>query len=140
MSRLYSGDILASEAMDILKKDSSSQLIDVRTYAEWHYVGMPDLRSIDKEVIKIEWRVLPNMDLNNLFIESVEKLIPSRDSILLFLCRTGGRSREAAIAMTARGYKTCYNIESGFEGDLDNHKHRGNVSGWKASKLPWGQE
>ncbi len=140
MSKLYSGDILATEAMDFLKKDPSAQLIDVRTDAEWHYVGIPDLRSLDKEVLKIQWRILPDMNLNTNFVEILEKNIPSRDSKLLFLCRTGGRSREAAMAMTARGYKTCYNIESGFEGDLDNHKHRGNISGWKALNLPWRQE
>jgi rhodanese-related sulfurtransferase len=140
MSKQYSGDILASDAMDILKKNPNAQLVDVRTIAEWHYVGVPDLRSIDKEVYKIEWRTLPNMDLNADFITTLEKNIPSRDSELLFLCRTGGRSREAAIAMTARGYKTCYNIEGGFEGDLNQQKHRGTVSGWKASKLAWRQE
>ncbi len=140
MSKLYSGDILATEAMDILKKDPSSQLIDVRTEAEWHYVGTPDLRSLDKEVFKIQWRVLPDMNINADFIELLEKNIPSRDSKLLFLCRTGGRSREAAIAMTARGYKTCYNIDSGFEGDLNQQKHRGSISGWKASNLPWRQD
>ncbi len=140
MSKLYSGDISASDAMDILKKNPSAQLVDVRTFAEWHYVGAPDLKSLNKEVVFIEWRQLPNMDLNQEFVQSLENKIPSRDTELLFLCRTGGRSREAAIAMTARGYKTCYNIDSGFEGDLNQQKHRGSTSGWKASKLPWRQD
>jgi rhodanese-related sulfurtransferase len=140
MSKLYSGDILATEAMDILKNNPDAQLVDVRTFAEWHYVGTPDLNSLKKEVICIEWRQLPSMDLNPAFIQVLENKIPSRDTELLFLCRTGGRSREAAIAMTARGYKTCYNIESGFEGDLNPQKHRGSTSGWKASKLPWRQD
>lgn len=140
MNKLYSGDILASEAMEILKKNPNAQLVDVRTFAEWHYVGVPDLKGINKEVFKIEWRKLPNMDLNAEFITVLEKNIPSRDSELLFLCRTGGRSREAAIAMTARGYTSCFNIDGGFEGDLDQQKHRGNISGWKASNLAWRQE
>jgi len=58
---------------------------------------------------------------------------------LLFLCRSGVRSRAAAIAMTAAGYSRAYNIAQGFEGDPDAERHRGNKNGWKASGLPWKQ-
>jgi rhodanese-related sulfurtransferase len=140
MTGLYSGDISPSEAMKKLKQDPNAQLIDVRTSAEWQYVGAPDLRPLNKRSIKIQWRELPNMDLNEDFVEELEMKVPSRYTVLLFLCRTGGRSREAAIAMTEHGYKNCYNIDKGFEGDLDPNMHRGNISGWKAEKLPWKQD
>jgi len=61
-----------------------------------------------------------------------------RDAAILFLCRSGARSRAAAIAMTELGFARCYNIAGGFEGDLDGERHRG-VGGWKAAGLPWRQ-
>jgi len=140
MTGLYGGDISPSKTMEMLKSDPTSVLVDVRTFAEWHYVGTPDLRSIGKDIIKIEWRTLPNMDLNEKFVNELENKITDKDQTILFLCRTGGRSREAAITMTAKGYTNCYNIEDGFEGSLDPRMHRGTLSGWKAEKLPWGQE
>jgi rhodanese-related sulfurtransferase len=59
---------------------------------------------------------------------------------VLFLCRSGGRSRNAAVAMTAAGFGSCYNVAEGFEGDKDGEGHRGRVGGWKLAGLPWRQE
>jgi rhodanese-related sulfurtransferase len=58
---------------------------------------------------------------------------------IVFLCRSGARSRAAAAAMTKAGYQKAFNIASGFEGDLDDTRHRGAISGWKAAGLPWQQ-
>jgi rhodanese-related sulfurtransferase len=58
---------------------------------------------------------------------------------LLFLCRSGARSRQAAIAMTNAGRARCLNISDGFEGPLDPWRHRNVVGGWKAVNLPWSQ-
>jgi rhodanese-related sulfurtransferase len=58
---------------------------------------------------------------------------------VLFLCRSGARSRAAAIAMTKAGFSKAYNVAGGFEGDLDQTRHRGARNGWKAEGLSWRQ-
>jgi rhodanese-related sulfurtransferase len=62
-----------------------------------------------------------------------------RDAALLIICRSGIRSKAAAIALTAAGFGPCYNVATGFEGDPDPTKHRGTVNGWKVDGLPWVQ-
>jgi len=69
----------------------------------------------------------------------IAKAGADRNAPVLFLCRSGARSRAAAIAMTRAGYTRAYNISGGFEGDLDGQRHRGGTNGWKASGLPWRQ-
>jgi rhodanese-related sulfurtransferase len=59
---------------------------------------------------------------------------------LYFLCRSGARSRSAAIAMTGLGYGPCSNVAGGFEGNRDSDGHRGTVEGWKAAGCPWRQD
>jgi len=140
MAQLYAGDLYPKDAYKMLQSDKDSALVDVRTVAEWHYVGLPNLKEIDKDVIRLEWRQLPEMKKNNSFMASLMNMVPSKETKLLFLCRTGGRSKEAAIEATAHGYSTCYNIADGFEGDLDNNFQRGLTNGWKSAKLPWRQD
>ena len=62
-----------------------------------------------------------------------------KDTTLLFLCRSGARSKAAAIAMTDLGFTRAYNVSEGFEGNLDGNGHRGVAEGWKAAGLPWQQ-
>lgn len=140
MKSQYAGDVTPGDAWKILKDQDDAYLVDVRTSAEWHYVGAPDLSSIDKELIKIEWRMLPDMAKNMQFLEKLQNFIPEHNSKIFFICRTGGRSMEAAIIATEHGYANCFNIIGGFEGELNNKLHRGLVAGWKAEKLPWRQD
>jgi rhodanese-related sulfurtransferase len=136
----YAGDIGADEAWAILKDDPRAQLVDVRTTAEWNYVGRPDLASVGREVHLVEWQVFPSMRPNPAFVAETERAAgAAKDAPLLFICRSGVRSRSAAIAMTAAGYSRAYNVAGGFEGDLDGEGHRGTRNGWKASGLPWKQ-
>lgn len=135
----YAGDISPGEAWRILNDDPAAVLIDVRTPAEWNYVGVPDLSSVGKQPLFVPWLFFPSMELNRDFVEHLESAGLDREAPLLFVCRSGARSRSAAIAMTARGFNKCYNIASGFEGDADKTRHRGTVSGWKAEGLPWVQ-
>jgi rhodanese-related sulfurtransferase len=139
----YAGDVSASEAYTILQNDNSSVLVDVRTKAEWNYVGVPDLSSISKRTLLIEWQEFPSMNLNPNFTATLEKAFResgvARDAPALFLCRSGARSRAAAIALTEAGHTRCFNIADGFEGPLDDKRHRGAIGGWKAQGLPWSQ-
>jgi rhodanese-related sulfurtransferase len=136
----YAGDITPERAWQLLAGDENATLVDVRTKAEWSYVGVCDLSSIDKKPAFIEWQVFPSMAVNGSFVEEVDSLGVPKDAPLLFVCRSGARSRSAAIATTGRGYAACYNVAGGFEGDCDENRHRGQINGWKAAGLPWVQQ
>jgi rhodanese-related sulfurtransferase len=137
----YAGDISAQEAWRVLSENPKAVLVDVRTHAEWSYVGLADLSAIGKEPLLAEWQVFPAMNVNPDFAADVAEALGDipRDAPVLFLCRSGVRSKAAAIAMTAQGFARSYNIAGGFEGDLDEARHRGLRNGWKASGLPWAQ-
>ena len=140
----YAGDILAVDAYALLKGDSPSVLIDVRTQAEWTYVGTPDIQALGKAALFLEWQSYPTMAVDANFIPRLEALLASegvgQGASLLFLCRSGARSRHAAIAMTSAGWAPCFNVSDGFEGPLGDSRRRGEVSGWKAGGLPWTQK
>jgi rhodanese-related sulfurtransferase len=133
----YAGDISSPEAWDILAKDSRAALVDVRTDAEWSFVGMPDLQALGRPVICVSWQTYPEMAVNTDFAADLEARGVTPDRPVLLLCRSGQRSRIAAQALTRLGYRSCYNIADGFEGPPDEERHRGRVTGWKASGLPW---
>jgi rhodanese-related sulfurtransferase len=136
----YAGDLKPTEAWKLLAEDKRTQLVDVRTRPEWMFVGLPDLGSLGKRVLLQSWQVFPTMAVDGNFAAEVQRQIPDRDTPILFLCRSGGRSRAAAMALTAAGYSRCYNVAEGFEGNPDAERHRGTVGGWKAAGLPWAQD
>lgn len=136
----YAGDISVAEAWAALQADPGAQLVDVRTAAEWAFVGLPDLTVLGRRVHCIEWVMFPSMDQNTAFTNEVRAALgPDQDIAVYFLCRSGARSRAAAMAMAAAGYTKSFNIAGGFEGDLDAERHRGKNNGWKATSLPWVQ-
>lgn len=135
----YAGDVSPTEAWSALTQNESSQLVDVRTQAEWAFSGIPSLDTIKKTVKTISWKFYPQFNMNPDFITQLESAVPDKTTPLYFLCKTGGRSTDAAIAATAAGYHHCFNIEGGFEGDINSNHQRGQVNGWKASRLPWQQ-
>jgi rhodanese-related sulfurtransferase len=87
----------------------------------------------------VEWNTYPGGQRNPLFLEELADAVDDRDTPLLFLCRSGGRSDSAARAATAAGYARCFNVLEGFEGDKDSAGHRGTVGGWRRAGLPWVQ-
>ncbi len=101
----YAGDISPGEAWKMLDDNPSAALVDVRTPAEWNYVGVPDLSSVGKQPLFVPWLFFPSMEVNQNFAEHLENAGLDREAPLLFICRSGARSRSAAIAMTARGFK-----------------------------------
>jgi len=137
-------NVTAEYAFKNLTKKTSI-LVDVRTNEELNFVGFPDLSSIDKNPIFIPWRILPDMSINENFepdlIDKIKEITDQKESEidLFFLCRSGARSMEAALFMSDLGYN-CFNIEKGFEGDLDANSKRSNINGWKFSNNPWRQK
>ncbi|RLJ41209.1 rhodanese-related sulfurtransferase [Litoreibacter meonggei] len=138
-------ELLPTQAWGLLESSPNAVLIDVRTMAEWSFVGKPDLSNLSRAVITIEWLRYPDMSVNPRFVEEMnEALGDSKPSQILFICRSGARSMSAALAVQASlaGDTLCpdlFNVTEGFEGDLDPKKHRGGLNGWKAHGLPWRQ-
>ncbi|MSP43119.1 MAG: rhodanese-like domain-containing protein [Alphaproteobacteria bacterium] len=139
----YAGDIDPGTAWEVLSKERDAVLIDVRTKAEWNFVGMADLSSVGKQTVTSEWQSLPGMARNPDFDSEVKRslaeLNAGPDSALIVICRSGARSRSAAISLTQQGFRRCYNLSGGFEGDLNVDHHRGGRNGWKCQGLPWKQ-
>ena len=136
-------DVDVQEVWKRLKEDPAAVLIDVRTRAEWAYVGLPDLSSIGKRPFLIERQTFPDNRVNPEFTERLSDMLEvagvDKTTELFFICRSGGRSKRAAEAMAAAGYEACRNVADGFEGPLDAERHRGRKAGWKAAGLPWAQ-
>jgi rhodanese-related sulfurtransferase len=136
----YAGDVVPATAWKILTRNKDAVLIDVRTRAEWNYVGLPELASIGKKPALLEWQVFPSMQQNP---SSCRRWgTPSRTRIapLLFLCRSGARSAAAARAMTAAGIQYVFQRGRGVSrGRLTRRGTRGSAAGWKAAGLPWRQ-
>jgi rhodanese-related sulfurtransferase len=134
-------DVDVEAAWQVLKSRARSQLIDVRTPAEWTYVGLPDLGCLSKRAVLVEWQTFPDRTVDPRFVERLEGELKALgvkpEDDLFFICRSGGRSLAAAKAMAAMGYGACHNVAGGFEGPLDDERHRGSVGGWKAAGLPW---
>ena len=128
----YQGALLPGEAYQILQSAPGAKLVDVRTRAEQDWVGGI------AGTIDIEWLTYPGMKANPHFLAHLDQQV-EREALVLFICRSGGRSHAAATAATQAGYTSCYNVLEGFEGDVDADKHRNTQAGWRAAGLPWQQ-
>ena len=139
ISETYAGDINSREAWQLCRDDPNAVLVDVRTRAEWSFVGLPDLAELGRRPLCVEWQRYPDMAINSSFASELRARGVGPETTILLLCRSGQRSRHAAVALTAEGYRRCFNVADGFEGPLDGARHRGTASGWKAAGLPWVQ-
>ena len=138
----YAGDVSPRDAWGVLAGEAGAVLVDCRSLAEWTWVGNPDLSSLGKRVVRIEWQRWNGaaMSLNPDFVAEVKRAGVAADATVVLLCRSGGRSKSAAIALTAAGFEKCLNLAGGFEGPHDGAKRRGSLAGWKAQNLPWIQD
>ena len=134
----YAGDVTPEQAWTALHDEPAAVLVDVRTRAEWSYVGLPDLDAIGKQPVLIEWQTYPAGAVNERFTEQLEAAGVAKDAPVYFLCRSGARSVSAATAATQQGWSRSHNILDGFEGPHDDARHR-TVAGWKVAGLPWVQ-
>jgi rhodanese-related sulfurtransferase len=126
----YAGALTPKEASEIWQLAPGAKLVDVRTRAEWDWVGrIPG-------AIEIEWMGYPGNRPNPDFLAQLKQQV-DRESLIMFICRSGVRSHHSAALATEAGYTTCYNILEGFEGDKDTSGHRGKMGGWRHAGLPW---
>ena len=134
----YAGDVTPAEAYDAVTGPDEALLVDVRSEAEWTFVGVPDLSSSGREPGFVEWSRWPGGAPNESFVDEVRALGLTEGTPVYLLCRSGVRSSAAAEALTEAGLGPAYNIGDGFEGPHDPAHHR-TPGGWKNSGLPWRQ-
>lgn len=134
----YAGDITPQQAWELLSENPEAVLVDVRTDAEWRFVGVPDLSGLGRDVVYIEWNRTDGKRNDNFVAELLDQVPARGDRPVVFLCRSGNRSIGAAEAATEAGIAPSYNVLDGFEGNLDENGHRG-ATGWRAIGLPWRQ-
>jgi rhodanese-related sulfurtransferase len=134
----YAGDLTPTEAWELLERAPEATLVDVRTDAEWMFVGVPDLTGVGKKLVTVSWNHWPDGTLNRGFLEELTAAGVDGEGPVLFICRSGVRSRSAAVTATRAGIAPSYNVSEGFEGELDETGRRGR-NGWRAAGLPWRQ-
>jgi len=128
----YSGALTPAEAHELWRNAPGAKLVDVRTRAEWDYVGrIPG-------AVEIEILTYPGNRPNAAFVTELENKV-EKTAPVLFICRSGGRSHNAAMLAQEAGYSDTYNVLEGFEGDRDSQGHRNTTGGWRAAGLPWTQ-
>lgn len=130
----YAGAVTPEEAWALLGADPAVKLVDVRTQAERDWVGRVSIA--EPQHLAVQWSLYPGGAINPAFIEQLGQTA-AQDAILLFLCRSGVRSRYAAKLATEHGFMHSYDILEGFEGDRDDKGHRKNTGGWCHAGLPW---
>ena len=133
----FMGDVSPAQTWQALQSQPEAVLVDVRTHAEWAFVGSPDLVSLGKPVIQVEWQTFPSMERNPRFVKELQAQGVTPEQLIYIICRSGVRSRDAAEWLAKLGY-TTFNVAEGFEGPIDSNGHRG-ASGWRAEQLPWRQ-
>lgn len=128
----YAGGLYPQEAWALFQA-KAAVLVDVRTAEERKFVGhVPETKHV-------AWMTGAAMIRNPRFLRDLEK-VAAKDSVVLFLCRSGKRSAAAAEAASAAGFHNVFNVLEGFEGDIDNQQQRGEIGGWRLRGLPWIQD
>lgn len=128
----YLGALTPQEAYRVMQLAPSARLVDVRAHAEWDLVG------VIPNAVQIEWQAYPGWVANPYFVQQLKQIL-DHEAMLLFICRSGGRSHRAAEVATQAGYGECYNVLEGFEGDRDKVTQQRILNGWKKAGLPWTQ-
>ena len=134
----YKRDLLPKMALERLSDNPSALFVDVRSKAEHKYVGYPENSILIPWIDEPSWE--PNPDV---FYDAVVNALFNRndklESEVILICRSGFRSNEALKCLQSKGFNNVAHVTSGFEGDLDENDHRGNLNGWRHDGMPWTQ-
>lgn len=129
----YAGGVPPQQAWTLISSGAAS-LLDVRTGEERKFVGhVPG-------GLHVAWATGTALTRNPRFVREVEAKVKDKSTVLLLLCRSGKRSVAAAEVLAKAGFSNVFNVLEGFEGDLDQHQHRGTADGWRFRALPWVQD
>ena len=129
------------QAKSLLDNEPKSLLVDVRSHMEFLFIGHP------VGAVHIPWIDEPDWDINPNFVREIRQLLlggmthdgHSKQVAVLLICRSGKRSKEAGDLLIQEGFENVYNIDQGFEGELDSEHHRCTLGGWRFEGLPWEQ-
>ena len=134
----YKRDLLPKMALERLNDNPGALFVDVRSKAEHKYVGYPENSILIPWIDEPSWE--PNPDV---FYDAVVDALFNRndklESEVILICRSGFRSNEALKCLQSKGFNNVAHVTSGFEGDLDENDHRGNLNGWRHDGMPWTQ-
>ena len=127
--------------MDLISNEPKSLLIDVRSHMEFLFIGHP------VGAVHIPWIDEPDWNINPHFVRDVRQLLlggladdgSGTQVPIILICRSGKRSYEAGELLVSEGIGNVYNVDDGFEGELDGHHHRSTLAGWRFEGLPWEQ-
>ena len=140
MSKQDPESISPQEAFRMLKEHPNAILVDVRSSMEFLFVGHP------KGAVHIAWIDEPDWDINPTFATEIRQLVlggvcgeDAEHPAIILICRSGKRSLEAGRLLINSGLNQVYNIDEGFEGELDEKHQRSTVGGWRYHGLPWEQ-
>ena len=132
--------ISPKEAYQMTIEKPNTLLIDVRSSMEFLFVGHP------KGAVHIAWIDEPDWDINPQFTTDIRQLVLGgvcgedlEHPAILLICRSGKRSLEAGIRLINDGFNHVYNVEDGFEGELNDQHQRSTLGGWRYEGLPWEQ-
>lgn len=132
--------ISPEDAYQRMHDDVHALMIDVRTFAEHIWVGMPDLSAVtSRDIPLIPFELSPGHP-NPAFLDHVKMEVKNLRYPIIVFSRAGGRSKRAANALCEAGYRTVYYMEGGFDGERDGQGHRSSVNGWRFAGLPWFQQ
>ncbi|QJD99088.1 rhodanese-like domain-containing protein [Massilia forsythiae] len=130
----YAGAVTPCEAFALLQSDARVKLVDVRTNAERDWIGRA---AVDEpQQAAVQWTLYPGGAPNPDFATQLQQ-VADKEDVVLFLCRSGVRSRHAARVATELGFQDAFDILEGFEGDRDSEGHRKSLGGWCKAGLPW---
>ena len=134
----YKRNLLPKMAVERLQNNPQALFVDVRSKAEFKYVGYPENSILIPWIDDPDWQ--PNPEA---FSDSVMQELDGRENLLnteiILICRSGFRSNEALKCLENKGFTQVSHVASGFEGDLDENDHRGNLNGWRHDGMPWSQ-
>lgn len=126
----YIGALTPQEAFAFLQANPNALLVDVRTLAELELVGRVP------SALHLEWAFYPGMVANPDFNKQLAAQV-GKETPVIFMCRTGGRSHNAAVVAASLGYAQAFNMLEGFEGEANAEQQRTTINGWKHAGLPW---
>lgn len=116
----------------VIENPSNTFIIDIRSRAEYEFVGHPDLPN---GVPNVPYKFYPSWQINKDFVNKVTDRY-ERDDTVITMCRSGTRAKSAGKLLLDSGFIKVFYMTDSFEGSKDEKGHK-SVSGWKVNGLPY---
>ena len=134
----YKRNLLPKMAIERLQNNPQALFVDVRSKAEFKYVGYPENSILIPWIDDPDWEPNPEA-FSDAVMQELDGCENLSDTEIILICRSGFRSNEALKCLENKGFTQVSHVASGFEGDLDENDHRGNLNGWRHDGMLWSQ-